>query len=142
MKTKVHVWPVVAVIVLPLWIAAMSLLWWWMDPRPVDRLLAEPQVMNTKPVVPGSLLFVRWKYEKLRDCESHFERRLVNHQIYRLPDTGGANLPLGKHEWTGRIRIPESIAPGHYTYRVRGVYQCNPVWDKYIDYPPVEFEVR
>ena len=111
---------------------------------PLDQMIDDPIALNS-PLPAGrvSVLRTQWHYEKLRDCDSRFERRVTSDiEVFVLPESSGTNEPLGVSKWVGSTRLP-ALPPGAYEYYSRGFFRCGWLpWQIKRDYPAVQFVVE
>ena len=135
-------------------IGGLSLYWLLLDYtlRPVDAI-GRPPYTSAYPLGPpistftsGGEMYVNWHMLWTRTgCSAVYTRRFISsHDRVVVPlesHSGVFGRSVPGAVWSVRVPVPRALTPGDWDFRIRGVWECNPLAKHMKDYPPVRISV-
>lgn len=102
---------------------------WSADREPPTRFMRSEVI--TKVVQPGGELRIEYSVQRLRSCQTHFDRVLYDSENARTDlqdiDFAASPGPMGESQFILTIPIPRNFAQGKGRYKTIASYICNPL---------------
>ena len=124
--------------------------WWLLDNDPVMVVTGHLPIYNswtqeeTDTYRPGDNVVVTWKYVRLRDCATHYDRTLENTSTTLLNNKFRRTAKVGPGFAPSIVHIPLGLAPGNYRYQVTATFVCNVFqryWPLRYEFPPIPLKI-